>query len=154
MSRKVLSWLLVILWMSLIFFQSHKPAAESNSLSKGVTQVIVETVEKIDPDIDINVSSFNHILRKNAHFFSYLVLAVLVANALKSSGINGSRLILLAFLICVLYAMSDEFHQLFVPGRGGQIKDVLIDSGGALIGILVFRLKLIFKKDLNYDALS
>ncbi len=147
MSRKVLSWLMVILWMWLIFFQSHKPATESNSLSRGVTEVIVETVEKIDPDIDIDIRSFNHILRKNAHFFSYLILAILVANALKSSGLNGYRLMALAILICVIYAISDEFHQLFVPGRGGQIKDVIIDSVGALVGILIYN----FRRTRDYE---
>lgn len=147
MNRKVLSWLLAILWMWLIFFQSHKPATESNSLSKGVTEVIVETVEKIDPDIDIDIRNFNHILRKNAHFFSYLILSILVANALESSGLNGYRLMVLAILICVIYAITDEFHQLFVPGRGGQIKDVIIDSVGALVGILIYN----FRRTKDYE---
>lgn len=135
--RRIFSWILVVIWMGLIFSQSHKPATESNKLSKGVTEIIVETVEKINPDtdMDINVSRFNHILRKNAHFFSYLLLGILTLNALLSSGKDGYKCIGLAFLICLLYAASDEFHQTFIPGRGGQVKDVIIDSGGALVGI-------------------
>lgn len=39
-------------------------------------------------------------------------------------------------MICILYAISDEVHQLFVPGRGGQVRDVIIDSAGAIAGIL------------------
>ncbi len=68
--RKILTWVLVILWMTLIFYLSHKPATESNELSKGITEIIVETVEKVDPGVDIEVGRVNHIIRENAHFFS------------------------------------------------------------------------------------
>ena len=44
---------------------------------------------------------------------------------------------ILSFLFSVIYASSDEFHQIFVPGRDGNIIDVLIDSSGALVGILI-----------------
>ena len=137
MKRKTIPWLLVILWMALIFYLSHQPATKSNRLSKGATEMIVETVEKVVPKVDVNKRSFNHILRKNAHFLAYLVLGILVANGLRSSGVVGYRSIGLALLICVLYAVSDEVHQLFVPGRGGQVKDVIIDSTGAVVGILL-----------------
>ncbi|MFP5109854.1 VanZ family protein [Neobacillus sp. C211] len=40
--------------------------------------------------------------------------------------------------ICVLFAVSDEFHQLFVAGRGAQVKDVFIDSAGAIVGIVIY----------------
>ena len=87
MKRKIIPWLLVILWMALIFYLSHQPANTSNGLSKGATEIIVETVEKIAPSVDINIKNFNHNLRKNAHFFAYLVLGILVANGLRSSGV-------------------------------------------------------------------
>lgn len=135
MKRKIIPWLLVILWMALIFYLSHQPANKSNGLSKGATEIIVVAVEKIAPKLDINKGSFNNILRKNAHFFAYLVLGALVANGLRSIGVIGYRAIVFALLICVLYAISDEVHQLFVPGRGGQVKDVIIDSAGAIVGI-------------------
>lgn len=45
---------------------------------------------------------------------------------------------MIAFIISALYAASDEFHQLFVPGRAGRVSDVLIDSLGALLGVLFF----------------
>jgi VanZ family protein len=66
------------------------------------------------------------------------MLGILVVNALTASGVKGFKGIVIAFLICVLYAVSDEVHQLYVPGRGCQITDVLIDSGGALAGISLF----------------
>lgn len=135
MKRKVISWLLVILWMALIFYLSHQPATESNSLSTGITERIVFIIERVTSDIDFDVSNFNHIIRKNAHFFAYLILGILVYNALKNNGIKGSKRFLIALAICILYAISDEVHQLFIPGRAGQVKDVIIDSAGATVGI-------------------
>lgn len=54
---------------------------------------------------------------------------------LRISGVDRSKRIAIALLTCVLYAISDEVHQSFVPGRGAQVKDVLIDSAGAIVGI-------------------
>lgn len=138
--HKILSWTVVILWMSLIFYLSHQPATESDALSTRITEVVVKTVEKVIPNANIAIDSFNNIVRKNAHFFAYLVLGLLVINALKRSGFYGYRCIFLALGICVLYAISDEVHQLFVPGRGGQVSDVLIDSAGASVGIGIYML--------------
>lgn len=136
--KKILSWTLVILWMGLIFYLSHQPATESNQLSTGITEVIIQTIEKVAPNLELDIRSLNHIARKNAHFFAYLVLGVLVINALRVSGVRGYSRIGLALLICVLYAISDEVHQIFIPGRSGEVRDVLIDSAGSSVGILVY----------------
>lgn len=131
------SILLVLGWMVLIFHLSSQPATESNELSKGVTEVIVETVERVAPEkaANLDLQAFNRFLRKKAHFLLYFVLGMLVMNALIQAGYNS---IWLAILICVLYAISDEVHQTFVPGRGGMISDVILDSLGAAIGIWVY----------------
>jgi VanZ family protein len=136
--HKFLSWTAVILWMALIFNLSSQVAEQSNELSTGITEVIVKTVEKVAPQAEFNIKSFNNVLRKNAHFFAYLVLGILVLNALRRSGAHGYRSLMIALGICVLYAISDEVHQLFVPGRGGQVRDVIIDSAGACVGIGVY----------------
>lgn len=125
--NKFLSWTAVLLWMVVIFNLSSQPAHQSNKLSTGVTQVIVETVAKVAPNTNFDIS--NHIVRKNAHFFAYLILGVVVMNAIRGKS--------LSLLICVLYAIWDEVHQMFVPGRGPGVKDVFIDSSGAAVGILV-----------------
>jgi len=132
---KILSWTAVILWMFLIFHLSSQVAEESNQLSTGITRIIVETVERIVPQENLDIEELNHIVRKNSHFFAYLVLGILMLNSLRRSGISGYSSIVLALLFCVLYAITDEVHQLFVPGRGGQVKDVIIDSSGVIAGI-------------------
>jgi VanZ family protein len=133
-----LSWAGVLIWMAVIFHLSAQVAEESDRLSKGVAEIIAETIEKIAPEAELNTESFNHIIRKNAHFTAYLVLGLLVTNGLHRIGTGGLKRILTAFTICVLYAISDEVHQLFVPGRGGQVTDVLIDSAGICIGVAVY----------------
>jgi len=140
--NKIFSWITVILWITLIFYLSHQSATDSNKLSIGVTGGIVERVDNVSPDNELDIGNFNHIVRKNAHFFIYLVLGVLVVNALRRSGVYIYKSIRLAFFICVLYSITDELHQLFVPDRGAQMEDMLIDSAGAIVGIgvyLVFR---------------
>lgn len=59
-------------------------------------------------------------------------------NALRRRGVTGISSIIFSLLICILYAISDEIHQVFVPGREAQVKDVIIDSGGAAVGIGVY----------------
>ncbi|MGI6308223.1 MAG: VanZ family protein [Dethiobacteria bacterium] len=143
--HKILSWAAVFLGMVLIFNLSSQVAEQSNQLSTVITELIVKTVEKVAPGVDLDIKSFNNILRKNAHFLAYLILGILVSNALRRSGIHGYRCIILALGICVLYAISDEVHQLFVPGRGGQVQDIIIDSAGACVGIGLYWAR-IFRK--------
>lgn len=133
--RKIISWLAIILWLVLIFILSAQPVHKSNGLSKGIAGKIIKIIEKISPDKNISLGRFNHYLRKTAHFFFYMILGILMMNVLKMVKVEGAKRIALALVICVLCAMLDEFHQLFVPGRGAQVKDVIIDSIGAIVGI-------------------
>ncbi len=135
--RKILSYIAVILWMALIFKLSAQPAVQSGKLSTGITKASINAIEQVKPDAKFNIVKLDSMVRKNAHFFIYLVLGILTVNALKVSGVNRLQCIVFALLISILYAVSDEVHQIFVPGRGALIKDVFIDSAGAAVGILV-----------------
>jgi VanZ family protein len=125
---------------------SAQPANQSNNLSTGVTEKVIETVKKVIHNNDLNIETLNHLIRKSAHFSAYLVLAILVLNALRMGGPLKGKSFVLAFVICALYASSDEFHQLFVPGRGAQVTDVCIDSSGAIVGIGLYILWRTFSK--------
>lgn len=135
---KVLSYVVVVLWMGVIFFFSSQPAVDSKELSTGVTEILISVVEAVAPDSDFFMENVHHFIRKNAHFFIYFILGILVLRALRLSKIQGKKGIVLALAICIVYAISDELHQLFVPGRGAQVKDVFIDSTGALVGIILY----------------
>ena len=135
---KIWSYLAVVLWMGLIFFFSSQPADDSKELSTGVTEVILSVVEAVAPESDLFVDHLHHFVLKNAHFLIYFVLGILVVRAFRLSEIQGKKSIVFALAICIVYAISDELHQLFVPGRGAQVKDVLIDSTGAFVGIIIY----------------
>lgn len=139
--KYILPWVIVILWMMLIFHLSAQPAVHSDKLSRGVTKVVIETVKRVTSSVtDLSMDRLDHIVRKNAHFFIYFMLAIWVFFALRNSRIYGFKSFLFAMGICVLYAISDEIHQIFVAGRGPGVKDVLIDSSGSLVGLGLYRL--------------
>jgi len=135
---RVISWASLIIWLLLIFSFSQQPASESKLLSSNVTKSVVETVEKVSPDKKLDVDKVHHTLRKNAHFFLYFVLGVLVVIAFRNIMRSRGLLVGGSFLFCFVYACTDEIHQLFVPGRGAQVSDVLLDSAGAGLGIAIF----------------
>lgn len=89
---------------------------------------------------DTSFSYAGRLIRKSAHFIAYLILGFLVSHAMKNEASTATawKRRGASLLFCVVYAISDEFHQLFVPGRGPMLKDVLIDGSGAAIGILLY----------------
>jgi len=140
MFKRKTPWLVVLIWMGLIFFLSSQEAADSNQLSTGITKFIMDLISGIFPGLSPQVQWLNHIVRKNAHFIAYLVLGLLQVNALYLNGKRGGKAFIIALLISFLYAASDEFHQTFVPGRSGELRDVMIDTAGALTGIGTYML--------------
>jgi len=126
-------WGIAIIYMIGIFYLSHQPASASNELSTGITVIVVETVEKVTALSSYSLDSLNHVLRKSTHFVAYFGLALILWLALDRS----KKRYLYAWGFATLYAVTDEFHQLFVDGRGGQAKDVAIDSLGAATAMLL-----------------
>lgn len=135
----ILAWLAVISWMVVIWCFSAQVATESAALSHGITETVAKLIQGFIPQLDFEL--IHHFIRKCAHFSVYLVLGVFVTNALN---LSGKYRFLYCILICAFYAMTDEFHQYFVPGRGPAIKDILIDSAGSITGIFLWS-KIILK---------
>ena len=137
---KWLKLILVILWMIVIFSFSNQKANDSSKLSDGLILKTVRIIEKITnkeySDEEI-LEKFVRPVRKLAHFTIYLILGVLVYLYIKEFNISNKFII--SLLICILYAISDEIHQLFIVGRSGKILDVLIDSLGSLTGIFIIK---------------
>jgi VanZ family protein len=135
----LISWAAVLLWLVVIFQLSAQNAEHSGALSKGLSRIILGVLEKVAPQFQFDLDSLDHLLRKNAHFLAYVILSILVINAKRRSGLKGLRWFIMALLFCVLYAVSDEIHQLFVPGRSAQIRDVLIDGSGVVLGSIIYK---------------
>ena len=136
--RKLLILLAVVFWMAIIFKLSAQPGEQSNILSAKVTTVIVRLAQQFRPDV--NVVSLNYFIRKCAHFLAYLVLGIIVLFAMRRIGLMGKQGIGFTLLLCISYAITDELHQAFVPGRTPKLLDVLIDSSGASLGIGIYLL--------------
>lgn len=111
-------------------------ARVASALHPGFSQLAADEQARV-----IELWSFP--VRKAAHFSEYALLGVLALNAaVQVARLRGRdeprwALFVAALAFCVLFAAGDEFHQLFVDGRSGQVRDVVIDSCGAAVGALV-----------------
>lgn len=85
-----------------------------------------------------NDDIINLVIRKNAHAFEYLILALFISNLMFNFKLKGKSAVIYIMFVCLFYAVTDEFHQAFVPGRTSLVSDVLIDFIGSLIGIFIF----------------
>ena len=125
-----------------IFAFSCMPGEESGDTSRGFLFMLAHIVEGIAHKTFTNdsIEAWHHFVRKCAHFTEYAVLGMTVVYAFGEKLKTAKRIIPVALGICAFYAATDEFHQHFVPNRMGTVGDVLLDSAGALTGILIFLL--------------
>lgn len=141
--RKIFWWMILIIWMVLIFLFSAQPAVQSDALSTGLISKIAHIfIPRYDllPEADqlAQINYWNHIIRKLAHVFIYFVFSILLISMLRQYRFKKSKKYLLTLLICLLYAITDEWHQNFVVGRGPGLLDVAIDLVGILISLIIF----------------
>ena len=128
-----------------MFFFSAQPATKSKAASNAVKEKVIAIADKIFPGFKKAMqkpgasSLLTFLVRKCAHLFLFFVLGFLSSLNAKVWKIPKKRYAF-AFLFCALYALTDEVHQYFVPGRAMQLTDVLLDSFGALLGICTFLL--------------
>lgn len=132
--------LVVCLWMLFIFSFSAQPDGQTNQLSLRVTQKMIDLKILALPDTMAPQSYLllaNRYIRKVAHFSLFMVLGFIVSQGIRLRVKNPVLVFVFALLLCCIYAISDEWHQMFVPGRNAEWTDVLIDSAGAFLGILL-----------------
>lgn len=141
-SNKVIRWTMLIIWMSIIFFMSNQVADVSNHQSG--------LVIKIFDFIGIDLNGFfgelaNFLVRKGAHFTEYLILYMLAYRVIRLYK-NQNEALIWGIVFVIVYATTDEFHQSFVPGRAMMIRDILIDTTGAVFGYALLSAKKILKR--------
>lgn len=146
---KPLLWLLVVLCMGLIFTFSAQDGTRSTETSTKIGTLITKAVVKDYNKLPDNkqrelVTNIDFYVRKAAHFTVYTLLGILLMLAMHCYRLKNGQRFLFTLGIGAAYAASDEIHQLFVPGRSGNPRDVLIDTLGVLFGsfiiYLIFRL--------------
>ena len=134
--KRIIKWVILIIWMIIIFLFSNQ------AYSGDTTHSILENVL---PSI-LNIDILNFIIRKSAHFIEYFILTLLTISLLKEYSLTERIILLLSLIICFTYACTDEIHQAFIPGRTSLFKDVLIDTSGGLISLILYYIFNKYKK--------
>jgi len=126
----------LLVWMLLIFLFSTGGLSASNT-SRIIRPVLLWLFPEISEE---RLALVHFIVRKAAHFTEYAVLALLAARAFLGSSrdLLRRRWFLSSLALVVVYALSDEYHQRFVPTRTGSVYDSLIDISGGLAALLLF----------------
>ena len=121
------------------------PAPESSKTSLAFTKQIITGVSNVmhsdlkEEEIQKKAVGYHKLVRKYAHFFLYLLLGFLMMPAVFIFSRKGEpfKYLLIALLLCAVCAAGDEIHQIFVPGRSCELRDVLIDIAGSSLGCAV-----------------
>lgn len=126
--------------MVMIFLFSAQEAVKSQKTSENFTKKVLSVSKNFKemPEIKQNivVEKVQFSVRKAAHFSVYTLLGISLLSAMQLS-FKKRFLWLYSYVIATFYAVTDEFHQLFVIGRSCRVGDMFIDSMGALSGILI-----------------
>jgi VanZ family protein len=137
--RRYLRWLPALGWAGMIFVFSTEAFSGGNT--KGILEPLLRG---LFPALSGTGIELIHLcIRKLGHFVEYFVLAVLVLRAARDKAeepLPSSRLAV-GLALTALYAVSDEWHQAFVPSRSASSADVLLDVFGGFCGMLWFHLR-------------
>ncbi len=132
------------LWMAVIYRFSDTPAVASTKQSISVTGMLLDIIGRyimIAPQKrEMLIGVMEPHIRKLAHMAEYGLLFLLLVFPMLFLFKKKAAGIIAAFSVCFLYACSDEFHQLFVEGRSGSLRDVGIDMLGVSASLVLFLL--------------
>ena len=130
--------ILTIGWMALIFGFSAQSATESGSLSALIAEPVTQALMKLrklpGEAYDALYMQVDSLIRVMAHFAEYAILGVLMTMLCRLLRWKG---LWIPWVLCTVFAVTDEWHQYFSPGRASEVKDVLVDSSGVACGIIL-----------------
>ena len=130
-------------WAVFIFIMSSQTAEKSSAVSGGLIEWFLQYSFPDFQSFSVEnqtalIETFQFLFRKTAHFMIYGVLGVFSFLTFVTYQKFLFRIRLaISSLVCLTYAITDEIHQIFVAGRSGELRDVMIDFLGALLGILL-----------------
>lgn len=137
--KKIVSYLLVILWVTLIFILSSESGDISGNSSSSILYDVFSFIYKLfnidTASLDNLINTIHNPLREFMHFFEYFILSILVINALSQSNIK--KIYVITFIFCLFYSITDEVHQLFISGRTFEFFDLFMDFLGYSLGIVM-----------------
>lgn len=146
--KRVLFLILLAIAFYVIYNFSAQNGEISGSLSLKVTEFIVKIVSKVknmDEVVKLHyIEKLHPIIRKLAHFSVYTVVGFSIMGFMCTFDIKNIIKVIISFSVGVTYAVSDEIHQYFIPGRDAKVLDVCIDSIGVLTGIFILITLIVF----------
>ncbi len=132
----------LIICMGFIFYFSSQDTNQSNSISReftsNIAKIIFQNFDSMNLDFQNTIIyELNLFIRKAAHFSLFLFISAFIYAELviwiKNFLLSG----IITIILCMFYAILDEYHQSFTPGRTPLLKDVFIDTSGAIIGVIL-----------------
>ena len=136
---KIIKMILIIAWMGVVFGFSNQGGTKSSSTSRKVTVAVVQSVS--DKTIEENeslIEKTEKVIRKLAHYTIYTVGGFLIMNYAYTTNLKLKEKVLYSIAFGAGYAITDELHQFFMPGRSARVFDVGIDTLGVITGIAIY----------------
>lgn len=153
---KYVKCIIAIICCIIIFTFSALPATASTKQSKGLTYNVIKLLNgnKLNErELEKLTKKVNPLIRKIAHFSIYMILAIFTYMFIEELNIKSKsekerirKNIIYTCIFCIIYAIFDEIHQIYVPGRTGKAIDVIIDTLGSCMGIAILLLNNFIKK--------
>lgn len=148
---RVILIVLLLMTFSIIFGFSSQDGEESKGLSRKITELITQNNEKIQSlssqEKEEVLDRIEAVIRKIAHFSIYTIIGILLMALMCMFNIVDKTRVGITLVLGIIYAATDEFHQVFVQGRTALITDVVIDTMGVILGILlVLLIREIYRK--------
>lgn len=140
--KKIIFVIIALCWMGVIFYFSSQNGSTSSRMSNRVTQFVIRLFVPNYSDLSqaeqaSMLKNISFVIRKLAHYSEYAILGLFLFAAVYVFTNNQKIVFLIASVLGILYAFSDEYHQSFVSGRAPMIKDIIIDSIGLLTMLMI-----------------
>lgn len=155
MKKNIIRIILAILLLGtfyIIFGFSGQDGEESSGLSRKVTEFITDNIFHLSNEYQIQcIDQLEYIIRKLAHFSIYTVVGILLMGFVSTYEMEKIKKIYISIVVGIIYATSDEIHQAFIPDRSARLTDVIIDTMGIFLGIVILLIskKILYKRKHN-----
>lgn len=126
---------LATFWAAFIFSNSLKIAEESDAMSNPIVDTVAKWLSDIG--VSVNIDTLTFLIRKSAHFTEYMILGILIAFVFVGMSKRLSFYWSHILFLCLASGVIDEMIQFFVPGRSSEVRDILIDFAGGLLGYII-----------------
>ena len=147
-AKKIIHISFIILWMIIIFLFSATDGKKSEEQSDKIIVTTAEIVKKEKLTVEEKeriINKYIVLVRKSAHFFLYFILGILVYLYIHNIYDTSLKTFIITIIVCTLYAISDEIHQMFTLERAAEVRDVFIDMGGSLLAEILLTIIFVIK---------